>query len=199
MDTKTYLGRCPEKGCKSALWATEADVEHVDDWKGVKAPFVVYHVGNWGRWAKCPNGHKNFKMHTVKGTFSDKHTCDARCMNAKGHECTCSCGGANHGRGYAAPAPSTSNTASTVNEFIGEVGKTIRGTATVEGKRELRNGSILYTFRTKTGSVIKWFVPGQYDPNFDQTSEVTFRAKVKAHDEGDFGKSTIVTYLEEVE
>lgn len=25
------------------------------------------------------------------------HKCDARCMNAKGHNCECSCGGANHG------------------------------------------------------------------------------------------------------
>ncbi len=25
------------------------------------------------------------------------HKCDARCTNAKGHNCECSCGGANHG------------------------------------------------------------------------------------------------------
>lgn len=25
------------------------------------------------------------------------HKCDARCMNAKGHDCECSCGGKNHG------------------------------------------------------------------------------------------------------
>lgn len=25
------------------------------------------------------------------------HKCDARCMNATGHNCECSCGGANHG------------------------------------------------------------------------------------------------------
>lgn len=25
------------------------------------------------------------------------HKCDARCMNARGHNCECSCGGANHG------------------------------------------------------------------------------------------------------
>jgi hypothetical protein len=36
------------------------------------------------------------------------HKCDGRCMNAKGHDCECSCRGANHGRGSfaaAAPAP----------------------------------------------------------------------------------------------
>ena len=30
-----------------------------------------------------------------------KHKCDARCMNAKGNQCECSCGGANHGKGGA--------------------------------------------------------------------------------------------------
>jgi|WetSurMetagenome_2_1015567.scaffolds.fasta_scaffold1904293_1 hypothetical protein len=25
------------------------------------------------------------------------HICDARCMNAKGHDCECQCGGKNHG------------------------------------------------------------------------------------------------------
>ena len=27
------------------------------------------------------------------------HKCDARCLNAKGHQCECSCGGKNHGAG----------------------------------------------------------------------------------------------------
>ena len=28
-----------------------------------------------------------------------KHQCDARCLNAKGHNCECACGGKNHGAG----------------------------------------------------------------------------------------------------
>jgi len=28
------------------------------------------------------------------------HVCDARCMNAFGPDCECSCGGANHGAGF---------------------------------------------------------------------------------------------------
>jgi len=31
---------------------------------------------------------------------SSSHVCDARCMNAIGPNCECSCGGANHGGGY---------------------------------------------------------------------------------------------------
>lgn len=29
-----------------------------------------------------------------------KHKCDSRCLNAKGGNCECSCGGANHGAGH---------------------------------------------------------------------------------------------------
>ena len=30
-------------------------------------------------------------------TQPSMHKCDARCQNAKGHNCECSCGGENHG------------------------------------------------------------------------------------------------------
>ena len=32
-------------------------------------------------------------------SFPSKHACDARCMNARGRICECSCGGKNHGAG----------------------------------------------------------------------------------------------------
>lgn len=65
-----------------------------------------------GRW--LPAGHPNlFSMRDkhgnirggkrVKGTYSADVPCDARCTNAKGHLCTCSCGGANHGAGVSVP------------------------------------------------------------------------------------------------
>lgn len=28
-----------------------------------------------------------------------KHKCNAKCINATGHQCECECGGVNHGRG----------------------------------------------------------------------------------------------------
>lgn len=34
--------------------------------------------------------------------LSPDHKCDARCLNAKGHICECSCGGENHGAGFLA-------------------------------------------------------------------------------------------------
>lgn len=52
----------------------------------------------------------------IRGTVSTKHKCDSRCLNAKGHDCECSCGGKNHGAGFgveiartpARPAPEPS-------------------------------------------------------------------------------------------
>jgi hypothetical protein len=100
-ETSPLLGRCREEGCNHVLFlADRALVQEADSFKEVKAGNVVYRCQNaW--WSRCPNRHKVFPLKSVKGTYSPDHKCDARCLNAKGHDCTCSCGGANHGRGYA--------------------------------------------------------------------------------------------------
>ena len=38
----------------------------------------------------------------VQGIFNPAVRCDARCTNARGHNCECSCGGENHGAGWGA-------------------------------------------------------------------------------------------------
>lgn len=92
------LGRC--KACDYAIFATREDVKPADNLNEVKAGAGAYRVNN-GVVARCTNGHRVFPLKAVKGTYSEAHQCDARCLNAKGHNCTCSCGGANHGRGHA--------------------------------------------------------------------------------------------------
>lgn len=37
----------------------------------------------------------------VRGVYSEKHKCDARCTHSKGPSCECSCGGKNHGAAHA--------------------------------------------------------------------------------------------------
>jgi hypothetical protein len=37
---------------------------------------------------------------TVVGRYSTKHQCGAKCMNATGPSCDCSCGGKNHGMNH---------------------------------------------------------------------------------------------------
>lgn len=49
-----------------------------------------------GRWIETLLPVERSISYKVNGT---KHECDARCMNAKGHNCECSCFGKNHGRG----------------------------------------------------------------------------------------------------
>lgn len=49
-----------------------------------------------------PCGHGRMKAQPVKGRTNDGVRCDARCQNARRHDCECSCGGDNHGGGWAA-------------------------------------------------------------------------------------------------
>lgn len=49
----------------------------------------------------CPRcGQQAWASKRLEGVKNDGVRCDARCMGAKGHNCECSCGGANHGRGF---------------------------------------------------------------------------------------------------
>lgn len=187
------LGRC--KACDYALFATDEDVREADDWAGVK-PGLAYRVNN-GFFARCPQGHRVFPLRRIKGTYSPDHKCDARCLNAKGHTCTCSCGGANHGRGHVAAVVEAHE-----QRFIGEIGKHIIGTVKVVGIKDITGNyeSTLHTFVTDKGDVIKWFRPSFVTkPDFEQGERVKIRAKVKDHQENNFGKATIVIYVERVE
>jgi hypothetical protein len=96
---KPYLGRCKE--CDYALFADADTIQSCEDWRGVIKGEAPKRVGNYGVYARCTNGHKVFPLRQIKGKFSADHECDSRCLNAKGNDCTCSCGGVNHGRGHA--------------------------------------------------------------------------------------------------
>ena len=49
------------------------------------------------RCAAC--GERQWNGKRVEG-FTTDHKCDARCTEAKGFRCECSCGGENHGRRF---------------------------------------------------------------------------------------------------
>lgn len=221
--TQNFLGKCKEKGCDYVIFATGEDVRQAETFRDVRAGEGVFKVGNNGRFARCTNRHKFFAVKLVKGTYSPDHQCDSRCLNARGWSCTCSCGGANHGRGHVAtivkaaslprvpsedsPIPSDRRDyeprvapPSPVLKHLGEVGDTIRGEVFVKTVKSLANGSVLYSLRTVNGgNIIKWFVPGHADPGFEVGTTITIRAKVKAHGEFKGAPETVVTYVEEVE
>lgn len=46
-----------------------------------------------------PNATLPLTRRIVRKANPSNHKCDARCMNAKGMNCECSCGGSNHGIG----------------------------------------------------------------------------------------------------
>lgn len=52
--------------------------------------------------SKCPTCSKPMKWNYLKAVLVVEHKCDARCTHARGGTCECSCGGANHGKGWAA-------------------------------------------------------------------------------------------------
>jgi len=96
-EAKPYLGRCKE--CDYALFTTAEDIQEASSLRDV-TPGVAYRVGNTIL-SRCDKRHKVFQLKKIKGTYSKDHKCDSRCLNAKGHDCTCACGGMNHGRGHA--------------------------------------------------------------------------------------------------
>lgn len=53
------------------------------------------------RMDRCWTCRRFFKATQIKGKLSNKHECGSKCMASKGPSCECSCGGANHGKGWA--------------------------------------------------------------------------------------------------
>lgn len=85
---KMMIGRCAFKGCKYTVKIALADV----DYNGHRCP---EHTAKG-------NPHANWPLnwHSVQGVYNAAHVCDSRCINARGHNCECACGGANHGNAY---------------------------------------------------------------------------------------------------
>jgi hypothetical protein len=50
----------------------------------------------------CKGCGINRRAEAVRGRFSAKHKCNAKCLASKGPTCECSCGGKNHGASYGA-------------------------------------------------------------------------------------------------
>lgn len=213
--TQPLLGRC--KDCDYALFVAPEQVDLLPEAKQLREitkAGVPHRIGR-GVLARCDKGHRVFSLHRIEGTYSKDHKCDSRCLNAKGRVCKCSCGGLNHGRGYAATIVIEASVQEkteplvdsrellrrgvSTNALLGEEGEKIYGTAKVTYKKEV-NDATMYLLRAdvegETGTV-KWFAPSYADPDWEVGDEIKFRAKVKRH-ETEYGNTTVVTYLEEI-
>jgi hypothetical protein len=192
-----FLGRC--KSCDFALFlGDDQGAIEVRGWGEMTKLGVVYCM-NGTYFSRCPSRHKSFVLNRIEGTYSKDHKCDSRCLNARGHKCRCSCGGANHGRGYAVTAHVASEALEEPTErFLGEKGRYIKGLARVIYRRDL-DTSILYKLKTLDDTAkITWFCRDA-DPEFEVGQTIYFRAEVKRHEEHpQYGKTTTIDNLEEI-
>ena len=84
---KYWIGRCPAADCQCA--------KHVETPANAPEYWRPWHLA-----LECQKHAKRLVWQKVNGKFSRAHVCDVRCMTATGPDCECSCGGANHGRGF---------------------------------------------------------------------------------------------------
>src|SRR5712691_11736277 len=104
--TGRVMFKCPR--CK-ARWARDYEVITVsynrrDYWgKPIASTRLEMPASNKEVNGNCPHCNYGGIITTyVTGTNNPEHKCDARCTNAKGYDCECSCGGKNHGAAYLA-------------------------------------------------------------------------------------------------
>lgn len=98
-----YIGRCKTKGCTTALRTDYRDVQDItrEQYRArefdTSRGFMIHGVQPFGLCAD----HGAYVLKFGRGRYSADHKCDARCINAKGPNCECSCGGHNHGASHA--------------------------------------------------------------------------------------------------
>lgn len=210
-----YLGRC--KGCDYALFATPESIQQADN---AVAGGPAVNVGNGQIMGRCTNGHRWFMLRRVAGTYSESHKCDSRCLNAKGHDCTCSCGGANHGRGHAVAAVQVKPSGTAYNQWRDKLAAREQLAAeryepvapqpvklpqpgdmliaypvrcTYVQHNVGQYNATLYLFATPKGTTLKWFAP-DYLSNFCEAgNDLRIDAEVKRLDEYQGKTSVIIT------
>lgn len=106
MKTTWYIGRC--KKCDKTFSAL------VEGAPVSPLPLDVVDVGlvhvTSNGWTTCygmiamvcPGCGMARSAVAVRGKFSAKHECNAKCMGSRGTTCECSCAGKNHGASHAA-------------------------------------------------------------------------------------------------
>lgn len=230
--TVHFLGRCQ---CGYALRTEEGSAQTVERYRDMETPSLPYRMGAQ-YYVRCPEGHKPFKLYRVEGEYSEAFQCDARCENAKGHTCKCSCGGINHGKAYAvadvvhvenvgaaianiqqdheeqaaegrmiaaqAAVENEVRRGPTGEELLGQVGDKLYAEGKVTFVKDI-NDATMYLFRATEGDTgkigtVKWFAPSFITERYEKGQVIKFRAKVKAHNDDQYGKATVVTYLEEM-
>lgn len=107
MSSTRYLARC--RACnRTTSGMLEGHPSSPRPFDLVRIGEVHYTANGWtncfGMIALvCPGCGMARAAEPVRGKYSAKHKCGARCLSATGTTCECSCAGKNHGAGHASP------------------------------------------------------------------------------------------------
>lgn len=104
--TRRFLLRCNAKGCKTVR-AFDCPLRNEQHWTrgyiGTPGSATSYTVQvpmtHYIPDLHCITHRRPLGARAIKGSVTDC-PCDGRCTSAKGPNCDCSCGGANHGADY---------------------------------------------------------------------------------------------------
>lgn len=103
-DEHRYHGKC--KGCKrpvTRLLRERVALGQRDGRPWVKRNAVdLADLNADATLVSCPDCGRGVRLSRLNGKLNADHACDARCTGAKGSNCECACGGANHGSAWAA-------------------------------------------------------------------------------------------------
>ena len=95
-----YIAKCKTCNCfTSALTSGQNPLREKDDPKRTGGVYTGLMGDLTVDCRKCGKGRR---AKSVRGTFSKKHECNAKCLSSTGGVCECSCGGKNHGASYSA-------------------------------------------------------------------------------------------------
>ena len=107
MNTTTrYIAKCKSCNCVTSALATAEEMRAVQMYDGFPKTQVMpaspFYYVNGSLVLDCRTCRKPKYAHAVRGKFSAKHVCNAKCLSSTGTVCECSCAGKNHGASYAA-------------------------------------------------------------------------------------------------
>lgn len=89
-----HVGRC--KGCRRGAAAVVTHRVFTNGKEYAATHAAAYLVESGKIVLDCACG-KRVSLQPVRGVYSAKHECNARCLASTGPSCECTCGGRNHG------------------------------------------------------------------------------------------------------
>lgn len=105
LDGRRFNGKCRCGARNSGVVAASTFHHDTTDAAGRPAVRVFFADGSTGcedfagrTWGACKACRGPVALRAVVGKHRADKACDARCENATGHDCECSCGGKNHGK-----------------------------------------------------------------------------------------------------